>query len=204
MATMSNLLSMSILLLVTVVYSIWQRTALKRSLMGKQYTDEWFKGVFFSGGGLSLALVMNAISFLKLKGTEYEIAAAEGVILPDGTFTEPSSSVLLTGQLEIMIGTLSLLVLLWQTIKKKSVELSVFDRTGHLQVLKSVLQNLLLPFWLATFGIGSIFGVSAGFGLRDIVRHVELLFGPPLILSVELTVMWLVLRFILKHEVRHG
>lgn len=197
---MANSLAMLIFLAATGAYTVWQRSALQRVLLGKQYTEEWFRGVFGTGAGLSLALVMNAVSFMKLKGTEYEIAVAEGVLLPDGSYAEPSSSILLTGQIEILVGTFSLLILLWQTIKKRSVELSLFNRTGHLQVLKSVLQTLLFPFWLATFGVGSIFGVSAGFGLRDIVRHVELLFGPPLILSVELTIMWLVLKVILKHE----
>lgn len=201
---MTNSLAMLLLLVVTSAYAVWQRSSLRRVLLGKPYSEEWFRGLYGTGAMLGLALVMNAVSFMKLKGTEYEIAVAEGIMLPDGSYTEPSSSILLTGQLEILIGTFSLLILLWQTIKRKSVELSVFNRTGHLQVSKAVLQSLLLPFWLATFGVGSIFGVSAGFGLRDIVRHVELLVGPPLILSVELTIMWLVLRFILNHEARHG
>lgn len=118
---MSTSLAMVLLLVVAGGYTVWQRSSLQRVLLGKQYTDKWFRGVFGTGAALSLALVMNAVSFMKL-------------------------------------------------------------------------------IWLATFGVGAIFDVSAGFGLRDIVRHVELLFGPPLVLSVELTIMWLVLMLILKNE----
>ena len=198
---MSTSLAMLLLLVATGAYTFFQRASLRRALLGRQINEEWFRGVYGTGAGLSLALVMNAVSYMKLRGTEFEIAVAEGVALPDGTYTEPSSSILLTGQLEIVVGTFSLLILLWQVIKKQSSALPSFDRKGHVQVTQSVVRSLLLPFWLATFGVGSVFGVSAGFGLRDIVRHVELLFGPPLILSVELTIIWIVLRFILKHEV---
>lgn len=197
---MTTTLAMLLLLLATGAYTFVQRLSLRRAFPGKQISEQWFRDVFGTGAGFSLALVMNAVSYMKLKGTEFEIAAAEGIALPDGTYAEPSSSILLTGQLEIIVGTFSLLVLLWQAVKKRSAELSTYDRKGHLQVMETVVRSLLLPFWLATFGVGSVFGVSAGFGLRDIVRHVELLFGPPLILSVEMTITWLALKFILKHE----
>jgi hypothetical protein len=197
---MTTSLAMLLLLIATGAYTLFQRSSLRRTLLGRKVSEEWFRGVFGTGAGFSLALVMNAVSYMKLKGTEFEIAMAEGIALPDGTYAEPSSSILLTGQLEILVGTFSLLILLWEAIKKQSSALSSFDRKGHVQVMHSVVRSLLLPFWLATFGVGSVFGVSAGFGLRDIVRHVELLFGPPLILSVELTIIWLVLRIILKHE----
>ena len=197
---MSTTIAMLLLLFATGGYILWQRMVLRNALTGKQYEEEWFKGLYFTGAVFSLALVMNAISFMKLRGVEFEMAAAEGIMRPDGTFEEPSTSALATGQLEIFVGTLSLLVLLWQTMKRKCLELSIFNRRGHLQIMTSVIHVLLLPFWLATFGIGSIFGVSAGFGLRDVVRHVELLFGPPLILSVELTIIWIVLKAILKNE----
>lgn len=197
---MSAALATLVLLLTTGAYVLWQRAVLRKSLAGTQYQEEWFRGLIFAGAVFSLVLVTNAISFIKLKGIEYEIADAEGIVLPDGTYHEPPASALAAGQLEILVGTLSLLVLLWQTMKRKCLELSMFNRRGHLQIMSSVVQALLLPFWMATFGVGSIFGVSAGFGLREVVRHVEVLFGPPLILSVELTIMWVVLKIALKSD----
>lgn len=153
-----------------------------------------------AGATISAVLALNGASYLKLKGIEYLRTATEDIPLADGTIAEPSATSLLVGQFEVIVATISLVVLVWGTIRSKGASLSVTDSTANLQVLAAVAEKLMVPFWLATIGVGSVFGVSSGFGLRDVVRHVEFLLGPPLIMAIELTLFWAVAKVMVSKQ----
>ena len=91
-------------------------------------------------------------------------------------------------------------MVVWQTLKTKSVAFGAYSQSAYLKILEAIAGKLMLPFWLATFGIGSFFGISAGFGIKDVVRHFELLLGPPLILSLEITGFWLIAKILNKKQ----
>ena len=164
-----------------------------------EFDPEWFQGLFRTGAIMTAILVMNALSYLKMKGLEYEVAMYGEMMPMDRGGTESSEPNLLVGQLEVMAGTYTLVAIVWRAVRAKGKETARRGRAGLAVVMTGVIQKLLAPFWLAALGIGSVFGVSAGFGLTEVLSHVELLFGPPLILAVELTFSWIVLKFLLNY-----
>ncbi|MFH0991611.1 MAG: hypothetical protein V1799_16515 [bacterium] len=197
---MPPILSFLLLIGGTYLYSSWQMRRLKAQLTGQEFPKEWQRNLFNYGALISIVLVINAVSYMKMREFDMTMMMYQEVVMPDGTIGEPTSSGLFIGQLEVVGGTLSLLALVWGTIQRKVETLNPKDQTSTLQVMAAVTQSLLAPFWLATLGIGSLFGISSGFGLRDIIRHAELIMGPPLIMALELTAIWAFLKFGVTRE----
>jgi hypothetical protein len=197
---MSDFPAMLLMVLSAAVCVWWQRSLLKRQLTAGQDNALWYPALSKTGAMISAVLVLNGVSYLKLRGIEFSMVMAQDVVLSDGTIAEPSQTDVLVGQLEVMLATLSLVVLVWETIRRTSGTLEGFNQAAQVQVLVAVAGKLMVPFWLATIGIGSVFGVSSGFGLKDVVRHTELLIGPPLVMSLELTLFWIVGKVIVSKK----
>jgi hypothetical protein len=195
---MNDLSAMLLLFLVAGCCVWWQRSSLKRQLAANRLDEEWFRALSMAGATISAVLALNGASYLKLKGIEYLMTPMNDIPLADGTIAEPSVTPLLIGQFEVIVATISLVVLVWKTIRSTGASPSVTDGTANLQVLAAVAEKLMVPFWLATIGVGSVFGVSSGFGLKDVVRHAEFLLGPPLIMALELTLFWIVAKVLVR------
>ena len=197
---MPNGLAILLLFVGAGSYSIWQRVRLARHYDSGEFDEQWFQGVFGTGVIMTFTLIFNAVFYLNVKGFEYEAAMSQEIMRPDGTIAQPDPPNLFFGQLEVMLGTYSLVALVWQTVQTKSRELSTRGEAGFRALMAGAIQALLKPAWLAAVGLGSLFGVSAGFGFTDALNHLEVLLGPPLILAVELTFVWLILRFLMRQS----
>lgn len=195
---MSNGLAFVLLFLLAGSYTARQWVVLKRLVRDKPSGSEWFDGVFLTGAIMSLAMVMNAVPFLKSIAIEHEFGMSGEMMMGDGTMGRVDPPGIFWSQVEVLAGTLSLIAIVWSVIHRQGEEQISRGRRGQLEVIAAVSRRLLVPFWLAAFGMGSVFGVSAGFGLTGVLSHIELLFGPPLLLAAELTFMWLGARFMLR------
>jgi hypothetical protein len=195
---MNDLPAMLLLFVLAGCCGWWQRSLLKRQLATNRFDEQWYRVLSMAGATISAVLALNGASYLKLRGIEYLMTPMNDIPLADGTIAEPSVTSLLIGQLEVIVATNSLVVLVWGTIRSKGASLSVSDRTAQLQVLAAVAEKLMVPFWMATIGVGSVFGVSSGFGLKDVVRHAEFLLGPPLIMALELTLFWIAMKVLVR------
>lgn len=187
---MSNGFAFIPLFVIAGGYVFWQRALLKSIFEGNDFDPEWFQGIFRTGAIMTLAIVANAIPFLKTAGLEYEMALYEERAAPGG---------LLLSQLEVMAGTFALIAIIWGAVRAQGRESMGRARRGQMEVMAEVARRLMRPFWFAAFGIGSVFGVSAGFGLSDVFDHAVLLLGPQLLLAVELTIMWAMARSLPKY-----
>lgn len=196
---MSNSLAMVVLFAFAGLYTIWQRASLRNLFNDQEFDPESFQGMFRTGAIMTISLVINAITYMKTTGLEYEMALYDEVMMPDGTIAQVDPPNLLLGQFEVLAGTYILIAIVWRAVRVQGKESMGRGRRGQMEVMAEVVKRLMPSFWLAALGIGSIFGVSAGFGFTDVLNHAELLLGPPLILAVELTIMWLIAKFALNY-----
>ncbi len=180
------------MILMAGAYSLRQALLVRKMFPGETLRGEVLQRLLYGAFAITAALVLNALGFLNAEVWKLENQSIDDAVRPDGSIAEPSLFGLMLAQLAIIGGTMALVITVWRTIRHSSAELRAFTKASLLGVASKALQSLLLPFWLAAIGVGSVFGISSGIGLREIVRNTELLVGPPLFLAVELTFVWFV------------
>jgi hypothetical protein len=187
-----NALAILLTIVLALTYSVRQAILVRRMFPGESLRSENLQRLLYGGFAITAALLLNSLGFLNQKIWEFENYNPDDVLRPGRVIEEPSLFGLVLAQIAIIGGTLVLVDTVWRAIRRGSSELEVLTKASILGVASRALQSLLLPFWLAAFGIGSIFGISSGVGLREIVRNTEFVVGPSLILAFELTFIWLV------------